>query len=93
MKVQLDLAVRYRRFVQIVLVAFVIAMCGSPAAAQSYVFNAASFAAGGGPAAVAAGDLNGDGKTDLVTVGFGARAGIASVLLGKPDGSFAQHVD
>src|SRR5262249_49347385 len=39
---------------------------------------------------LAAADLNGDGKPDLV-VGHGA--GIVSVLLGHGDGTFAPHVD
>src|SRR5262249_5237626 len=43
------------------------------------------FAVGGNPAAVVVGDVNGDGKLDLVT----ANNGSAGVLLGNGDGTFA----
>jgi hypothetical protein len=45
-----------------------------------------SFATGVFPAAVAVGDVNGDGKPDLVTFDFGGDT--ASVLLGNGDGTF-----
>jgi hypothetical protein len=49
------------------------------------------------PQAVAIGDLNGDGKQDLVTVNFAsyqfAANGSASVLLGNGDGAFPTHVE
>ncbi|HEY4157212.1 MAG TPA: FG-GAP-like repeat-containing protein, partial [Polyangiaceae bacterium] len=49
------------------------------------------------PQAVAIGDLNGDGKQDLVTVNFAsyqfAANGSASVLLGNGDGTFPTHVE
>ncbi|MHB8657096.1 MAG: FG-GAP-like repeat-containing protein [Solirubrobacteraceae bacterium] len=43
-------------------------------------------AVGSGPAAIAAGDLNGDGRIDLVTAN---QDGTLSVLLGNGDGTFA----
>jgi uncharacterized repeat protein (TIGR01451 family) len=52
---------------------------------------AAEFATGTGPHAVASGDFNRDGKTDLVTVNSGANT--ISVLLGNGDGTFAGNVD
>ena len=40
------------------------------------------------PAAIAAGDFNGDGILDLAVVGVGEAGGVATVLLGNGDGSF-----
>lgn len=51
----------------------------------------ASFGAGVGPAAVAAGDLNGDGRLDVVVTNL--RATTVSVLLGNGDGTFQAHAD
>ncbi len=45
----------------------------------------------GAPSSVAAGDLNGDGKLDLVIANFDA--GTISVLLGQGNGKFATAVD
>jgi large repetitive protein len=63
--------------------------------------NATSFATGSppvndmtgyaGPFSVALGDVNGDGKLDIVTAN--AYPGTVSVLLGKGDGTFADYVD
>src|SRR5205823_2296135 len=50
-----------------------------PASAQDY-------AVGAGPASVAVGDLNGDGKVDLVVAN--SQEGTVSVLLGNGDGIF-----
>jgi len=69
------------------------ALPGPTASAQTYVFNAASFATGSGATAVAEGDLNSDGKADLVVTGMNGSTGVISVLLGNSDGSFRTHVD
>ena len=45
------------------------------------------FAAGDGPVSVAVGDVNGDGRPDLVTANYGYRRRV-SVLLGNGDGTF-----
>ena len=52
---------------------------------------AAAPSAGAGPHAVATGDFNGDGKTDLVTAN--STANTATVLLGNGDGTFCAKVD
>jgi hypothetical protein len=49
------------------------------------------YATGEEPRSVAVGDLNRDGKLDLVTANHGA--GTVSVLLGTGDGTFADKVD
>ena len=51
----------------------------------------ASYATGTGPTAIAAGDFNADGKTDLVTANSGANT--VSVLLGNGDGTYRAKVD
>ncbi len=48
-------------------------------------------AAGNNPYDVAKGDLNGDGRVDLVVAGFASHQ--VHVLLGQPDGSFAAAVN
>lgn len=50
-----------------------------------------TYTTGTAPWMMAAGEFNGDGKTDLVTANSGANT--VSVLLGNGDGSFAVHVD
>src|ERR1700691_4705052 len=61
------------------------------ASAQTFIFNRADFATGVGPVAVAVGDFNGDGVTDVVTAN--STANTVSVLLGHGDGTFAPHSD
>jgi hypothetical protein len=50
-----------------------------------------SSATGGAPVALATGDLNGDGKLDLVLVNY--KTNNVSVLLGNGDGTFKTHVE
>ena len=50
-----------------------------------------NYSTGRGPFAVAVGDLNGDGKLDLVVAN--AYVNTVSVLLGNGDGTFRAHVD
>ncbi len=59
---------------------------GAPGSA--YLFGRAEFPVGFSPSGIAAGDFNGDGKPDLVTAN-----GTVSILLAKPDGTFAPKVD
>lgn len=85
------------RFLFIVLV-FLIGVAGpisSPALAQSYVYGTGSFAVTGyAPGAMVAADFNHDGKVDLAVANQnGTSPGTVSVLLGRPDGSFAPEVD
>ena len=49
------------------------------------------YGTGAGPSAVALGDLNGDGKLDIVTTNIDA--GTVSVLPGKGDGTFSARLD
>jgi hypothetical protein len=68
-----------------------LALLAGNALAQSYVFNAASFATGHNPQAVANADLNGDGRLDLVVTNFDDST--VSVLLGTPAGTYSARVD
>src|SRR5215831_1224433 len=63
----------------------------SPASAQRYLFGRADFATGKNPVFVVTGDLNGDGRPDLVVPNRDDAT--VSVLLGKSDGTFAAKVD
>jgi hypothetical protein len=56
----------------------------------TFQFGGAYSTGGGSTATVAAGDFNHDGVTDLATVNAGNST--VAVLLGKPDGSFADPV-
>src|SRR3979490_2532604 len=69
-------------------------ICGCPfwtAAAQNYMYNQAALATGNKPSAVVVADFNGDGKLDLAATNESDNT--VSVLLTKPDGSFAPKVD
>jgi hypothetical protein len=61
---------------------------GLPTVAVS--FSRSDIAAGGGPRFVAAGDVNRDGRSDLVVASY--EGGSASVFLGNGDGTFASPV-
>jgi len=67
-----------------------LSLCVSAATAQTYIFGRADFPAGAAPVSVATGDLNGDGKLDLVVTNSADNT--VSVLLGKVDGTFASPV-
>ena len=54
-------------------------------------FTRTDFTAGAGPAAIVAGDFDGNGKMDLAVAN--QTAGTVSVLLGNGDGTFQGHVD
>ena len=69
----------------------VLGLLSSTAFAQTYLYNRADFPTGNGPTAAVTGDFNGDGKLDLAVVNRDDNT--VSVLLGKPDGTFATKVD
>jgi hypothetical protein len=62
-------------------------LSAAAAHAQTYIFGRADFAVGSAPFAVTAGDFNGDGIVDLVSVNQGDNT--VSVLLGNLDGTFS----
>ena len=61
------------------------------ASAQSYVFNANTFATGKSPEAVVSADFNGDGQPDVAAANQGANS--VSILIGNKDATFQPHVD
>lgn len=64
------------------------------ASVPTYAFGVASFAVPESPTAIVVGDFNGDGRPDLaVTSGYALGYGTVSILLGRPDGSFAPAVN
>jgi hypothetical protein len=69
----------------------VLSLCVSAASAQTYIFGRADFPAGAAPVSVATGDLNGDGKLDLVVTN--STDNTVSILLGDADGTFSLPVD
>jgi len=58
--------------------------------AQTYIFGKADFPVGAAPLWIARGDFNGDGISDLAVVNESSNT--VSVLLGRPDGTFASQV-
>src|SRR5438046_9028435 len=67
-------------------VVFLVAVLLSLSWALPRAASARSYAAGAGPFSVAAGDLNGDGRLDLVVAN--SLANSVTVLLGNGDGTF-----
>jgi FG-GAP-like repeat/Abnormal spindle-like microcephaly-assoc'd, ASPM-SPD-2-Hydin len=59
-------------------------------AAQTYLYNQTSFVVGGSPAAVVAADFNSDGNLDLAVANRADNT--ISIVLAKPDGTFAPQV-
>src|SRR5215467_7744399 len=87
-------------FAKLTPVAVVLALLGSltlltfsavPVAAQTYFFNTGSFGTGHNPQGVASGDLNGDGRLDIVVANFNDNT--VSVLLRNSNGSYQPKVD
>jgi FG-GAP-like repeat len=78
------------RLIWILCAGLALASCPPIARAQTYLFNRADFATGALPVAVAVGDFNADHLTDLAVVN--AVDNTVSILLGKPDGTFAPQV-
>ena len=83
-------SLRLRNHSAVVLM-FVVTLISKFATASvpAYAFGVGSFGVASRPTAIAIGDLNGDGRADLV-VSDGSGV---SVLLGMADGSFAPHVE
>src|SRR5437867_3703358 len=75
------------------LAAAAAAMAAPEADAASLFSGFSSFAAGRNPISVAIGDLNGDGKADLVVANFSCCSLEVSVLLGNGDGTFGATTD
>src|SRR5215831_4072125 len=80
---------------RVCVVLFVLAAMASPTSGTSArigeFLTTAQYSTGTNPNSVAAGDFNGDGKTDLVTANYAANS--VSVLLGNGDSTFQRHVD
>lgn len=60
-------------------------------ATPAVAFSKSTAAVGQGPAAIVAGDFNGDGKLDLAVANRASST--VSILLGNGDGTFRSHVD
>lgn len=72
------------------LLLFAICLCTSavPGHAQTYQFGRADFGDGGPGTGMAAGDFNGDGRTDYAVLwGQPSTAGEVRIFLGQPDGT------
>jgi FG-GAP-like repeat len=62
----------------------------SSVVAQNYMFNQVGLATGSKPAGAALADFNGDGRLDVAVANQGDNT--VSVILTKPDGTFATRV-
>jgi hypothetical protein len=74
----------------IILTIVGLGLFSATAHAQTYLFNRASFGVGNQPEAMTVGDFNGDGKPDIAVAN--EMDSTVSILLGKPDGTFAAGV-
>lgn len=70
---------------RLLLAAGILLSVGLPVSAQ-YVFGRYDFVAGDSPRAIAAADVDGDGKIDIAVIDVTQRT--VAVFLGKPDGTF-----
>lgn len=71
-----------------IAIAFLSTLC-SAASVRPYAFGAGAFPVAQGPTVIVAADFNRDGRTDLAV----ADGNGVSILLGRPDGSFAPKID
>jgi len=85
---------RNYRTILLLIVVTLISKLGNAGSAPAYAFGVGSFAVPEAPTGIAVGDFNGDGRPDLaVTSGYALGYGMVSILLGRPDGSFAPAVN
>ena len=77
---------RSNNMVGVLMTLVVVLLASMTAQAQTYIFGRADFPVGNFPVAIAAGDFNGDGLSDIVVVNNADNT--VSILLGRPDGIF-----
>jgi FG-GAP-like repeat/Abnormal spindle-like microcephaly-assoc'd, ASPM-SPD-2-Hydin/FG-GAP repeat len=76
--------------VRVVTAIVCLLLSATAARPQTYIFGRADFPTGTAPNSIATGDFNGDGIVDLAVAN--SIDNTVSVLLGKPDGTFAPQV-